>query len=185
MARSPSDWKRDLSRVLRPTARGPLVAVLVSLLAGCGTAPPFAPRPEAGTSRPSSLRIERARAQEIVLRTLALIDTGYVFGGSNPEAGLDCSGMVVHVFEQTAGVRLPHNAAQIARLAQPVERERLGPGDLVFFNTRGFSASHVGIYLGDGRFVHAPSSKGRVRIESMDNRYFAARFEGGRTLFVD
>ena len=184
MARSPSDWKRDRPRVLRPAARGPLVAVLVSLLAGCGTAP-SAPRHEAGSSRASSLRVERARAQEIVLRTLALIDTGYVFGGSNPEAGLDCSGMVVHVFEQAAGVRLPHNAAQIARLAQPVERERLGPGDLVFFNTRGFSASHVGIYLGDGRFVHAPSSRGRVRIESMDNRYFAARFEGGRTLFVD
>ena len=159
--------------------------LLVALLAGCGTAPPSAPTPRTGAGLPASPRVERARAQEIVLRTLALIDTGYVFGGQNPEAGLDCSGMVVHVFEQAAGLRLPHNAAQIARLAQPVERERLGPGDLVFFNTRGFAASHVGIYLGDGRFVHAPSSKGRVRIENMDNRYFAARFEGGRTFFLD
>lgn len=185
MARSPSDSKRDSPGPSWPVACGALAALLAALLAGCGTAPLSAPSPEAGTSRPSSLRVERARSQEIVLRALALIDIGYVFGGSNPEAGLDCSGMVVHVFEQAAGVRLPHNAAQIARLAQPVERERLGPGDLVFFNTRGFSASHVGIYLGDGRFVHAPSSRGRVRIENMDNRYFAARFEGGRTLFVD
>lgn len=181
MARSPSDSKRECPRPLRQAVCGPLIALLAGLLAACGTVP----HPKAGIIQPSSVRVERARAQEIVLRTLALIDTGYVFGGRNPEAGLDCSGMVVHVFEQAAGVRLPHNAAQIARLAQPVERERLGPGDLVFFNTRGFAASHVGIYLGDGRFVHAPSSRGRVRIESMDNRYFAARFEGGRTLFVD
>ena len=159
------------------------LAALGLLLAGCATRPP-AP-PESGGMAAERARIERARAHEIVLHALALIDTGYVFGGRNPEAGLDCSGMVAYVYEQAAGLRLPHNAAQIARLAQPVSRERLGPGDLVFFNTRGFSASHVGIYLGDGRFVHAPSSKGRVRIESMDNRDFAARFEGGRTLFVD
>ena len=159
--------------------------LVVALLAGCGTTPPPIPPPESETRLPSGVRIERARAQEIVLQTLALIDSGYVFGGRNPEAGLDCSGMVAYVYEQAAAVRLPHSAAQIARLAQPVPRERLGPGDLVFFNTRGFAASHVGIYLGDGRFVHAPSSKGRVRIESLDNRYFAPRFEGGRTLFAD
>lgn len=159
--------------------------LVVTLLSGCGTTPPPMPPPEAETRQPTGVRVERTRAQEIVLQTLALIDTGYVFGGRNPDAGLDCSGMVAYVYEQAAGVRLPHNAAQIARIAQPMPRERLGPGDLVFFNTRGFTASHVGIYLGDGRFVHAPSSKGRVRIESMDNRYFAPRFEGGRTLFAD
>lgn len=168
-------------------AAGALLAVLLAvLLAGCVGAPRPAPPPaRPSVAVPAGVRVERARAEEIVLHALALIDTGYVFGGRNPEAGLDCSGMVAHVYEQAAGVRLPHNAAQIARLAQPVERDRLGPGDLVFFNTRGFSASHIGIYLGDGRFVHAPSSKGRVRIENMDNRYFAARFEGGRTLFID
>ncbi len=181
MARSLSACKPEVARGWRPT----VVGFLVALLAGCGTAPLSAPAVETATSLPAGRRIERARAQEIVLRALALIDTGYVFGGRNPDAGLDCSGMVAYVYEQAAGLRLPHNAAQIARLAQPVPREQLGPGDLVFFNTRGFAASHVGIYLGDGRFVHAPSSKGRVRIESMDNRYFAPRFEGGRTLFAD
>lgn len=181
MARSLSACKPEIARGWRPAALG----LLVALLAACGTAPPSAPSVETATSLPAGRRIERARAQEIVLRALALIDTGYVFGGRNPEAGLDCSGMVAYVYEHAAGLRLPHNAAQIARLAQPVPREQLGPGDLVFFNTRGFAASHVGIYLGDGRFVHAPSSKGRVRIESMDNRYFAPRFEGGRTLFAD
>lgn len=159
------------------------LAGLSLLLGGCASTP--SPPPDPGGVAGERARIERTRAHEIVLHALALIDTGYVFGGRNPEAGLDCSGMVAYVYERAAGLRLPHNAAQIARLAQPVSRERLGPGDLVFFNTRGFSASHVGIYLGDGRFVHAPSSKGRVRIENMDNRYFAARFEGGRTLFFD
>ncbi len=181
MVRSLSTWKPEVARVWRPVACG----LVVALLAGCGEAPPFEPPLEAATSLPAGRRIERARAQEIVLRALALIDTGYVFGGRNPEAGLDCSGMVAYVYEQAGGLRLPHNAAQIARLAQPVAREPLGPGDLVFFNTRGFAASHVGIYPGDGRFVRAPSSKCRVRIESMDNRYFAPRFEGGRTLFAD
>ena len=181
MARSPSACKPEVARAWRRAACG----LLVALLAGCAAAPQSEPPPEAATGLPGGRRIERARAQEVVLRALALIDTGYVFGGRNPEAGLDCSGMVAYVYEQAAGLRLPHNAAQIARLAQPVAREQLGPGDLVFFNTRGFAASHVGIYLGDGRFVHAPSSKGRVRIESMDNRYFAPRFEGGRTLFAD
>lgn len=197
MARSPSVCTPERRRQSRPRCRAalafaadfrlafPLALLLGALLAGCGSAPPVAPPGQAGAAVASSRAIDRARAQEIVLHALALIDVGYVFGGRNPEAGLDCSGMVVHVFERAAGLRLPHNAAQIARLAQPVERERLGPGDLVFFNTRGFAASHVGIYIGDGRFVHAPSSKGRVRIENMDNRYFAARFEGGRTLFVD
>ena len=157
------------------------VTLTVLLLAACGSP---APRPvmSAGTIAPLPVS---EKGNEVALYALGLLDIGYRFGGRNPEAGLDCSGMVAYVYEQAAGLRLPHNAAQIARLAQPVSRERLGPGDLVFFNTRGFSASHVGIYLGDGRFVHAPSSKGRVRIESMDNRYFAARFEGGRTLFVD
>lgn len=176
--------------------RQSLAALLASstlVLAACGVLPygmqspaPVASHSGAGGVAPEAATGEaNPKANDVALFALGLIETGYRFGGKNPEAGLDCSGMVAYVYEQAAGLRLPHNAAQIARLAQPVSRERLGPGDLVFFNTRGFSASHVGIYLGDGRFVHAPSSKGRVRIESMDNRYFAARFEGGRTLFVD
>jgi cell wall-associated NlpC family hydrolase len=114
---------------------------------------------------------------------LALIDTGYLFGGKNPEAGLDCSGMVSYIFEKAIELRLGGSAADLARLGRPVELEGLQSGDLVFFNTRNQHFSHVGIYIGDGRFIHAPSTSGRVRTDSLQNAWFAARFEAARTLF--
>lgn len=127
---------------------------------------------------------DHSKAQEVVFYALSLIETQYRFGGNNPEAGLDCSGMVSYVFQQVAGVRLPHNAAQIAQVSRPIDRDELRPGDLVFFNTNGQPFSHMGIFIGDNRFVHAPSSRGRVRIEHMHSRYFADRFIAGHTLFV-
>jgi cell wall-associated NlpC family hydrolase len=125
---------------------------------------------------------EPAQADEIVLYAYGLIGTGYQFGGRNPEAGLDCSGMVAYIVEQVSGTRLPHNAARIAAQTRPIDRGALQPGDLVFFNTLNRRHSHMGIYLGDGRFIHAPSSRGSVRIDTLDNRYFAPRFDGARTL---
>ncbi|HMV16962.1 MAG TPA: C40 family peptidase [Zoogloea sp.] len=172
----------------RPELRTALAAACVAaVLAGCGSAPPRT------TSQPPPSVIappERAwfslphpdHAQEVVLYALGLLDTGYRFGGRNPEAGLDCSGMVSFIVEQVSGQRLPHNAAQIAERTRPVASGALQPGDLVFFNTLGRAYSHMGIYLGDGRFIHAPNSRGKVRVDRLDNRYFAERFEGGRTL---
>lgn len=113
---------------------------------------------------------------------LGLLDTGYRFGGRNPEAGLDCSGMVSYVVEQVSGRKLPHNAAQIAERTRPIELDALAPGDLVFFNTLQRRHSHMGIYIGDGRFIHAPSSRGSVRIERLASPYFATRIDGARTL---
>ena len=113
---------------------------------------------------------------------MSLIDTGYRFGGKNPEAGLDCSGMVSYIFDQATGRRVQGSAADIARQGRPVPRDGLRPGDLVFFNTMNRPFSHVGLYIGGGRFIHAPSSNGRVRIENMDSRYFAQRYEAARTL---
>ncbi len=119
----------------------------------------------------------------MTLFALGLIDTGYRFGGKNPEAGLDCSGMVSYIFGQAAGLKVSGSAADIARKGRAVDRDRLRPGDLVFFNTRNAAFSHVGIYIGDERFVHAPKTNGRVRIEQMSNRYFAQRFEAARSYF--
>lgn len=113
---------------------------------------------------------------------LGLLGTGYQFGGRNPEAGLDCSGMVSYIVEQITGRRLPHNAAQIADMTRPIRVGELRPGDLVFFNTLNRRHSHMGIYMGDGRFIHAPSSRGRVRVEQLDNPYFRTRIDGARTL---
>ena len=121
--------------------------------------------------------------QEITLYALGLIDTGYRFGGKNPEAGLDCSGMVTYIFDRAAGLKLGGSAADIARRGRPVGREDLRPGDLVFFNTRNAPFSHVGIYIGDDRFIHAPSTNGRVRIDQMSARYFAQRFNAARAYF--
>lgn len=122
------------------------------------------------------------RAQDVVLYALGLVETGYRFGGKNPDAGLDCSGMVSHVFEKAAGLRLAGSAADIARHGRPVDASELKPGDLVFFNTLNRAYSHVGIYIGDGRFVHAPNRQGRVRTESLREGWFAARFEEARSV---
>ncbi|MDO9600416.1 MAG: C40 family peptidase [Azoarcus sp.] len=124
------------------------------------------------------------QSQELVMFAFGLLDTGYRFGGRNPEAGLDCSGMVSYIVEQISGRRLPHNAAQIAETTRPIDRSELRPGDLVFFNTQKRRHSHMGIYLGDGRFIHAPSSRGAVRVERLDNTYFAPRIDGMRTLLA-
>jgi cell wall-associated NlpC family hydrolase len=160
-----------------------LMAVLAAaLLAACSVAPPQPQR----LPPPGSVAVpEKHLGNEIVMFSFGLIDTGYRFGGRNPDSGLDCSGMVSYIYEQVAGLRLPHNAAQIARQTRPIERDALRPGDLVFFNTRNFSYSHVGIYIGDDRFVHAPNRNGRVRIDRLSANYYAERFDAARTVFVD
>ena len=91
--------------------------------------------------------------------------------------------MVAYIFGQAAGLKVSGSAADIARKGQPIGRGDLRPGDLVFFNTRNAPLSHVGVYIGDDRFVHAPSSTGRVRIDRLNAGYFAARFETARTYF--
>jgi cell wall-associated NlpC family hydrolase len=160
-----------------------LAASSTLVLAGCGLLSQ-SPAPVAGER--SSFAARHAvpeRAQDVVLYALGLIETGYRFGGKNPEAGLDCSGMVSHVFDKAAGVRLSGSAADIAQRGRVVDTAQLRPGDLVFFNTRNRAYSHVGIYIGDGRFVHAPNSNGKVRTESLQSGWFAARFEEARTYF--
>ena len=135
------------------------------------------------SARPEPSRESGEKAGEIVLFALGLLETGYRFGGKNPEAGLDCSGMVSYVFRRAANLQLTGSAADLARRGRPVERSELRPGDLGFFNTRNAPASHVGIYIGDERFIHAPSTRGKVRTESLASGWFAARFEGARSYF--
>ncbi|GGX92352.1 C40 family peptidase [Vogesella alkaliphila] len=167
------------------TRRWPALLLLV-LLAGCASAPSKTavkpkPRPPAAANL-SALKADGV-SREILLYTLSLLDIDYQFGGSNPEAGLDCSGMVAYIYQHAAGIRLPHNAAQIAALARPIANHQLQVGDLVFFNTMNRPFSHMGLYIGDGKFVHAPRSNSVIRVDRLDNRYFASRFEGARTLF--
>ena len=158
-----------------------LPMLLVVLLVAACSGP--APRPVSyweNISQPSAVS---EKGNEVALYALGLIDTGYRFGGKNPEAGLDCSGMVSFIYGRATGVKVKGSAADIARNSRPIEPEFLRPGDLVFFNTRNRPFSHVGIYLGDARFVHAPSSNGRVRIDRLSDRYYAQRFDAARTFF--
>lgn len=158
-----------------------LLLLLVFLLAGCGGFV-SAPSPTSASllrERP----IADPRAQEVVLYALSLVDIGYRFGGKNPDAGLDCSGMVSYVFERAVGLKLSGSAAEIARRGRVIDGEGLAPGDLVFFDTRGAPYSHVGIYVGEGRFVHAPSANGRIRVDRLDRGWFATRFHEARTYF--
>lgn len=164
----------------------PIVAASSTLvLAGCGMLQfAQAPAPLAGERSGLAARhVVPERAQDVVLYALGLVETGYRFGGKNPEAGLDCSGMVSHVYDKAAGLRVAGSAADIAQRGRAVSIGELRPGDLVFFNTRNRAYSHVGIYIGDGRFVHAPNSNGKVRTESLQAGWFAARFEEARTYF--
>jgi cell wall-associated NlpC family hydrolase len=164
----------------------PLSAAASLLLAGCGTLPRSGgTAATAGEARPSAAEPLPVsdRAREVVMFALGLIETGYRFGGKNPEAGLDCSGMVSYVFSNAAGIRLSGSAADIARQGHPVDAGEMRPGDLVFFNTLNRSHSHVGIYVGDGRFVHAPSGQGKVRTDYLTQGWFAGRFEEARSYF--
>lgn len=153
--------------------------LLACFLAACGSVPTAPESVPTASVRPHASVL----GQEITLYALGLIDTGYRFGGKNPEAGLDCSGMVTYIFDRAAGLKLGGSAADIARRGRPVDRDDLRPGDLVFFNTRNAPFTHVGIYIGDDRFIHAPSTNGRVRIDQMNARYFAQRFNAARTYF--
>jgi cell wall-associated NlpC family hydrolase len=122
------------------------------------------------------------RASDLALAAIGMIGIRYQRGGTTPENGLDCSGLVRYVFMQSWGAVLPRTAADISKVGQKVKTQDLQPGDLVFYNTlrRGFS--HVGIYLGDNKFIHSPSAGGQVRIESMDMAYWKQRFDGARRI---
>lgn len=118
------------------------------------------------------------------VREQALAEVGrpYVRGGDTPGRGFDCSGLVVYVFRRAIGVRLPRRVAGLRYVGKPVRLRRLEPGDLLFYDTRHRPFSHVGIYIGNGRMVHAPRPGARVRVEKIDKRYWRVRFDGARRI---
>lgn len=119
-------------------------------------------------------------ASEITSYALSLIGVDYKFGGNSPEQGLDCSGLIRYVFQQATGISLPRTAREQARVGESVAVDKLQPGDLVFFNTRRFQFSHVGLYIGDNRFIHAPSTGGSVEVVSLEKPYWQKAFNGAR-----
>ena len=129
------------------------------------------------TAQPEGIRAD------LLFYAVSLVDTAYKFGGQLPQNGLDCSGFVRYVFQQAANIHLPRTAKNISQTGESIAETQLRPGDLVFFNTMKRAFSHVGIYLGNNRFIHATSSKtGKVMITDMTDAYWAKHYEGGRRI---
>ena len=126
-----------------------------------------------------------ARLQNMLIHAISLIGVRYKFGGSSMQSGFDCSGFVRHVFGESVSLELPRSSYAMGKLGLPVEKDDLRPGDLVFYNTLFRTFSHVGIYLGEGRFVHAPSRGKSVEIVEMSDNYWKKRFNGARRLLTD
>ena len=120
------------------------------------------------------------QASDLITNAMQLLGVRYRRGGTNEASGFDCSGFVRAMYEKTVGLVLPHNAREQAAVTEKVEPNELQPGDLVFFNTMKHAFSHVGIYLGDGKFIHSPRTGSAVRIEDMREAYWVRRFNGAR-----
>jgi len=163
---------------------GALALGLTLVLAGCGTAPT---QQRGGQSSPAPIlygsaadainipsRLQPEQANDVTLYALGLVGTPYRYGGNTPESGFDCSGLIRHVYQSRAGVAAPRTVAKLQYWGEPVPGEALRSGDLVLFAQRG-EPTHAGIYVGEGRFVHAPSTGGEVRMDNLNARYWAAQ----------
>ncbi|HZH42898.1 MAG TPA: C40 family peptidase [Lysobacter sp.] len=161
---------------------------LACLLAACaapGTAvrrpaPPASPSPAWSTATPA----DPVAANAVLMRAISLVGTPYRYGGNTPEGGFDCSGLVNYVFRDTVDLRLPRSSRELAAWqGRPIAPERLAPADLVFFGSGG-TVTHVGIYVGEGRFVHAPSTGGTVRLDRLDGPYWRSRYSGAKRVLT-
>ena len=160
-----------------------LTSVGVSLLWGCSTDTTYLlPGPSLQEPLPSQVR--SSKRQDIVMHAMAMLDRGYTYGGKKLHTGFDCSGLVSFVYQESAGIAIKGSAFDMARAARVVSPEQASPGDLVFFNTLGSPFSHVGIYIGADKFIHAANEKTGVTAEQLSRRYWARRFQGYRTLLA-
>ncbi len=134
---------------------------LLLILTGC-----------ASTARPVPTA-PATRSNDVLMRAIGLVGTPYRYGGNTPVSGFDCSGLVDFVFRDAAGLSLPRSTRELIDLPAPrIDRDDLQSGDLLFFSPDGGRISHIGIYVGEGRFVHAPSQGGTVRLDRLDNPYW-------------
>jgi len=157
--------------------------LLITLLGACAShAPAPAPVPE----RPVLASPLSGAPEDVLFRALGLVGTPYRYGGNTPAGGFDCSGLIGYVYRDAAGISLPRSTRELISMRAPtVGRDRLQSGDLVFFATNGGrQVSHAGIYVGEGRFVHAPSSGGTVRLDSLSNSYWQRAYLDAKRVFT-
>lgn len=152
------------------------VVAFFSLLSGCSTAPPrhrvVTDADTGAVELPSRLSSEQAT--DITIYAMGLIGTPYRYGGNTPDSGFDCSGLIGHVYQSRTGVLTPRTVARLQYWGQLVPQDNIRSGDLVLFGQRDI-ATHAGIYVGNGRFVHAPATGGKVRIDRLDSKYWSAQ----------
>jgi cell wall-associated NlpC family hydrolase len=165
-----------------------LCMTLVLAATSCATAEPLTgaeDMPADSQAIPASEVTKEAwsdRAREVLVNALSLSGIRYKYGGDTPEVGFDCSGFVRYVFKQATSLTLPRTALAMSQLGTAVPKKELQPGDLVFFNTLKSTFSHVGIYLGNNRFIHSPRNGGVVQIESLDTEYWSKHYNGAQRL---
>jgi cell wall-associated NlpC family hydrolase len=162
-----------------------LLCLLSLTLGGCGTQ---SVRPPEGEPEPAAAAAPVVKATDgasnVALQALAYLGVPYRTAGLSPQTGFDCSGLVAYAYREGAGLSLPRNTFDLSRLGVAIEPDALRPGDLVFYNTQRRDFSHVGIYLGEDRFIHAPSSGGEVRVESLRADYWVRRYNGARRVIA-
>jgi|GEM_PF-283367 len=172
----------------------PIAVATVCLLTGCSTVPDSQNSAWLGeddytyadaTQTLDPITAVAASQHPLTRQALKHLGIHYKFGGTSPETGFDCSGLVHYSAKKSLGLTLPRQSSQLARTGKAIKKQQLAVGDLVFFNTRGSRYSHVGIYLGNNLFVHAPSSGGKVRVENMTSPYWKKRFTGARRIETD
>lgn len=152
-----------------------LTLSLLLLLSACGTT-----RHE--TIAPVAARHDEAQMNNLAIYALSLYDTPYQYGGKSRVNGFDCSGFVQYVFQNSLGLQLPRTSAEMGRAGIPLNADELKPGDLVFFNTTNTPNSHVGIFIGENRFVHSPKKGKAIMIAKLDDRYWSRRYYGARRI---
>ncbi|MCG8276888.1 C40 family peptidase [Stenotrophomonas sp. NLF4-10] len=159
----------------------PALLVLAAALAACGHAPAKRTPPAASTPAwPQVAPADPAAASAVLMRALGLVGTPYRYGGNTPESGFDCSGLVNYVYRDMLALNLPRTSRELAAVQGPkISPQRLAAGDLVFFGNKG-NVWHVGIYVGEGRFVHAPSTGGTVRLDRLDGPYWQQHYTGAK-----
>lgn len=151
--------------------RKPTLLFLTALLTACGSAP---------LHQDST---HNARMNELVMYAMSLAETPYQYGGNSARSGFDCSGYVGHVYREVLDIDLPRTTREISGIGEPLRQSDLRPGDLVFFDTMRRPYSHVGIYVGERKFVHSPKTGSRIRVENMELNYWRSRYNGARRIY--
>lgn len=182
---------------MKPIIRTALTTAIILPLASCGIfSGKHHPKTKTHTTAHTTARtiqpvrishIDRTQgSQELMLHSMGLVGTPYRWGGSSTATGFDCSGMIQFVYKNALGVSLPRTARDMAAASRKIPDNQLKAGDLVFFNTGGSSQySHVGLYIGNGEFIHAPSSGKIIKTEKLSSPYYAKHYLGAHTFFTE